>query len=472
MLKSWSLEFKQLVYDNIISSWTKKEIPEWWKWTNLTLKPKDLDNITPDTLRPLVLVEVLRKVWIGLIINQTNAIWHRHNILNPSQHGFRPKRGTDTAILQLQSIFEQSAENQSTLYLSSWDVKKAFDSLSKNTLRFGWTRLGVPEDIAKMLVSLDEQGHTIIRTPYSQKRWKKLRHKGFITLSEFFSGERGAGQGDVGSPLNWVAAYDILLCALSTVTTDNFYVKRSNNTLVPAIDIAYADDLISAMSTAAGLQLKADIVSAFSIIFGLDIATVKLRTFCHFPTGHIPTNFKQQHIHIHTSGWKQHTINIATKGTLKVLGKTYDISSKKIDTTQYKITLQRTTYGANMVRRARGSRHQRKMVLRSCVSKRAEYAGQFSSWSQAQLDQLDVPINIAYRQLTSNTIGYPTEALYLSPTMGGLGLHRISDGINTAKYSMVQRHLLNTGNILDNIHTLINNASNSTQHTHLSLIHI
>ena len=54
----------------------------------------------------------------------------------------------------LQTMFEQLAFTNSSLYLS-------FDSSSKNTLRFGWTRLGVSRDVANFLVSLDEDGHTI-----------------------------------------------------------------------------------------------------------------------------------------------------------------------------------------------------------------------------------------------------------------------------------------------------------------------
>ncbi len=92
---------KQLVYDNIIPSWGTKQLPEWWKWTHLCIKHKDPEHITPDALRPLVLVEVLRKIWIDLIIRQINNIWDKHNALHTAQHGFRPKRGTDTAILQL-----------------------------------------------------------------------------------------------------------------------------------------------------------------------------------------------------------------------------------------------------------------------------------------------------------------------------------------------------------------------------------
>jgi hypothetical protein len=118
-----------------------------------------------------------------------------------------------------------------------------------------------------------------------------------------------------------------LLCELSSVTNDHFYILRPDDTLTPSKDIAYADDLISSTSKLTGLQLKADIVSAFSIIFGLDIATNKLRTFLHNPQG---TNKRQHHEHItiHTTGWTEHIIPISTLGTLKALGM-FTISHQK-----------------------------------------------------------------------------------------------------------------------------------------------
>ena len=46
-----------------------------------------------DDLRPLM------KLWVGIIIDKITATWDRLDILAPSQHGFRPRRGTDTALL-------------------------------------------------------------------------------------------------------------------------------------------------------------------------------------------------------------------------------------------------------------------------------------------------------------------------------------------------------------------------------------
>jgi len=129
-------------------------------------KTKDPGRITPDKLRPLVIVEVLRKIWIGLIIQQINNIWARYGILHTAHHGFQ--HGPDTALLQIQTIFEQSVIDDTHLYLSSWDISMAFDSHSKNTFRFAWTRVGVPTELADLLVSFDEEGNNIVNTTYSQ----------------------------------------------------------------------------------------------------------------------------------------------------------------------------------------------------------------------------------------------------------------------------------------------------------------
>ena len=146
------------------------------------------------------------------------------------------------------------------------------------------------------------------------------------------------------------AAFDILLCALSSVEDGRFYILRHNDLLWSSDEIAYADDLVSATSTISGLQLKADIVSAYAIIFGLDIATSKLRTFLHHPSGKKP-NSSPQRITIHTSGWIPTHIRIATSGKLKALGKLYDISSIDLHKTQYEETLLRAQKSCNILQR-------------------------------------------------------------------------------------------------------------------------
>ena len=120
-----------------------------------------------------------------------------------------------------------------------------------------------------------------------------------------------------------------------------------------------------------------------------------------------------------------------------------------------------------MIARARGDPHVRRIALSSCISTRAKYTGQFSAWSDKQHKQLDIPFSAAYRKLTSNTITFPTELLYLPHKYGGLGLPRTSDLIQTAKYSALQRHILSADDTISaNMHTLLNNAANHSLHTY------
>ena len=389
-----------------------------------------------------MLVEVLRKCWIGLIVYRINTTWNSHNTLHPSQHGFRSRRGTDTALLELQAMFEQSSFSSSPLYLSSWDVRKAFNSLSKNALRFSWTRLGVPFHIAELLVSLDEKGHTTVRSPYAQREWIKRKYKGFSDR-DYFSAIRGAGQGDVSSPFNWDAAFDILLCALSSVSSDHFYISSSTGHLSPASDIAYADDLLSGMASLTGLQLKADIVSAYSIIFGLDIAINKLRTFVHYPNGppRLAPGSPSPSVVIHTSDWQPHSIPVLSTGTLKVLGKFYDISSPSIHASQFAHCKKIADTACNILSRTLGSPANLSMVASTVIAKRVEYGAQFSSWTQSEYDDIDKPFTKLYRKISSNMSSYPTSLIYLPRKLGGLGCYKVSDGIQRAKYSMIQRHL-------------------------------
>ena len=132
-----------------------------------------------------------------------------------------------------------------------------------------------PPDVAEYLVNIDRGGKTVVRTPHAQDTYWEGEYDSLEALC--FLAQLGAGQGTVDAPLNWNAVFDILLDALATVPSD--YRFHDIDCLQHStVDTAAADDLLSACGTLQALQHKADIVSAFCIIFGLDIATTKLRT--------------------------------------------------------------------------------------------------------------------------------------------------------------------------------------------------
>ena len=62
---------------------------------------------------------------------------------------------------------ETGKEFKTQVYISSWDMKRAFDALPKPLLVFSWIRMGVPADseLAEYLVAMDWGGHSLVRSP-------------------------------------------------------------------------------------------------------------------------------------------------------------------------------------------------------------------------------------------------------------------------------------------------------------------
>ena len=70
--------------------------------------PKKPTHPILEELRPIMLLEVLRNLWAGLIMAEGHGTILRHGVLHPSQHGFQPKKRTDTANVQLINMLEEA----------------------------------------------------------------------------------------------------------------------------------------------------------------------------------------------------------------------------------------------------------------------------------------------------------------------------------------------------------------------------
>eukprot|EP01036_Dinobryon_divergens_P061916 gene61916-biopygen33085 len=172
----------------------------------------------------------------------------------PGVTGFTNKMSTMTATLQYINALEDARESGQPIHRSSWDMSKAFDTVSKPAMMIAWLRLGVPEQIATWLVGLDMDGVTIVRTPNA------------------FKAELGTGQGDVSSPMCWNALFDILLVMLEQSDQTPYYCRGATGNMYKSGETAFADDMESTSATNSGMQDKANVVSAFCLIFGLRIS--------------------------------------------------------------------------------------------------------------------------------------------------------------------------------------------------------
>ena len=196
--------------------------PQWLQFGWQCPKPKDpTAEVTLGGLRPLILLEVIRKLWVGIITTRVTRAWERDGILTDAQHGFRPGRGTETVLLQFINAREHVEEALTPLYSSSSDIRRAFDSVPRGAIELSWSRLVVPSDIAHWLATMDIGGPTAICSPWALQAWSRAATAGFgnppsLDRPCIFHRERGKPQGDVSSSHNWVSFFDIALRTLQT----------------------------------------------------------------------------------------------------------------------------------------------------------------------------------------------------------------------------------------------------------------
>jgi hypothetical protein len=170
MMKEWPETVLQRVHETVDKIWREKLIPECWNKKWLCPKPKvDPEIATLNDLRPLNLLETPRKLMMGIIVKRITAVWESRGILSESQYGFRPARSCEGPTLQVLNAQEEAEESGTEFHGSSWDIKRAFDTVPKSVLVMSWERLGVPSVVANYIVDMDRNCLTIPPTPHAQR---------------------------------------------------------------------------------------------------------------------------------------------------------------------------------------------------------------------------------------------------------------------------------------------------------------
>ena len=452
MMKEWPEEVLLAAHTAMTMIWDTGTIPEWWQWKWICPIPKvDPDLATLDDLRPIALLETTRKLWMGIIVGRITGIWERDSVLANGQYGFRRNRSTEAPTVQVINALEEAEESATEIHGSSWDIRRAFDSVPKSILVMSWERLGVPKNIANYIVDLDRECLTVPLTPHA----KRLLHTGgrqafsldptsALNARGFF-GVTGTPQGDTPSPTNWNAAFDILLRALENANLHPFFV-RSGSSLYPVQDTAYADDLFSISARKEGLQLKADIVSAFAGIFGIKIATTKLRTFAKCwgsePSGWTHGDYS---LLVRNENWEPTEIPVLYANLSRIdsvfryLG--VHIDSNNLYRQQHRLLLQQIREVARTARYKQASPETIDMALTTSLHRKISFPAKFMPWSLKKLRQLDLPLNGLLKKHLLMLPGTATAALYMATDVGGMGLTRLSDQIVLDKFAMLHRGL-------------------------------
>ena len=171
---------------------------------------------------------------MGIVVHHITAIWENRGLLSNSQYGFRSQRSCEGPTLQVLNAQEEAEESGTELHGSSWDIRRAFDTVPKAVLVMSWERLGVPSDVANYIIDLDRHCLSIPLTPHAQHIRQTVGLQAFSTndtttaTAQGFLGVTGTAQGDTPSPSNWTASFDIPLRALEQAQIFPFLVRTTS----------------------------------------------------------------------------------------------------------------------------------------------------------------------------------------------------------------------------------------------------
>ena len=456
MLKHAPKEYMERLHQCIEHMWREQVTPEHWKLRWLAPIGKVPGTVNVEETRPLMLLEVGRKLLQGLMMDRLLPIWERHRFLGSQAHGAIRGKGTHTATVELINTMEQIEVQGASLYTSSWDWRHAFDSLSAAIKEMTWYRGGLPEGAIELLEQLDRGNITVVRTPFAvahaaSQEWAKhhvdANEDAGAPTVEAFEAERGDCQGAPPSAPHWVGFFDILNRGLEVAKLDEIYLRTSKWKLGKAKDVAFVDDLQSVAPTMEALQGKADIVSAFAIVMGMLLSLHKLR----FLVAHYGENDKTEQeeeeevLIVHQRGWIPHAVH-QKREDLTYIGIRHDIlpnlggprSNHELG------TMQRLRSGLRTIDAKYASRAVKIQTATVCTMAAAAYKGGYDTVTLAKQGEARAAFDGMIRKWLQKE-HMATDLLHIDTAGGGCGIPCMEDRFNRQKLTTLFS-MLNSAN--------------------------
>ena len=148
--------------------------------------------------RPIALMEALGKLFERILFMRIVKVLSKHSMIDLSQHGGMAHRSSADPIRILAEVMEDAEQSGQEFHLFSADLSKAFDSLEFWSQAMSWRALGMPEEMAMMLMNLDEMAESEVILGQGRTTSEVLGEEGWFTSG------RGVRQGSIGGPIKWI----------------------------------------------------------------------------------------------------------------------------------------------------------------------------------------------------------------------------------------------------------------------------
>ena len=194
------------------------------------LPPKVKGTRDPAQHRPITIVSIIGRLLHKILAARLEQLLP----VSVRQKGFRQWDGIGENVWMMRALLKRHRVNKKGLCLAFLDVRKAFDSVSHQSLLLAAERIGIPPPLLNYIEELYAGSSTIIEYAGARSNTIKAR--------------RGVKQGDPLSPVLFNCVMDWVLAELPTSIGINIDEKTSINHL------AFADDVVLVASTKAGLH--------------------------------------------------------------------------------------------------------------------------------------------------------------------------------------------------------------------------
>ena len=424
-----------LLVNAVISS---GNFPPLWKLRSMTLLPKKPGLLHYTEFRPIVLLDTLRKLTLGILQKRLTKVWLKHGLMDPNQYAFLPHKNTSQPLLNLMCMAEDAKQFKKPLYVVSQDIRKAYDTVPTHMGKeMALRRLGCPEHYISLFLEADLGNFITLNTAHGMTA--EFTYKSSMPNSStegWFSADRGIGQGADESPAEWDAFYDLYSSFHEKYGIDPYVLEP---VLTPAASIctsAFADDSNNPSSSSRGRDNALGLSHAFFQFHGMDIAWNK--TECaHINTvdGMSETPLKVNLDQYSLSPFTCKIKNIPASKSMKYLGLFFNLNNKWTelqDTLIHKISK-----SAGLLSSARTSSDGAWYIIQQVLMRQIEYITQFAPMSSTALKKLDGIIRATLKSKMRLPSSFPTDLLLADNSCGGIGHFGVIDSAMSARLQLV-----------------------------------
>ena len=186
-------------------------------------KGKNTCSLDPDNYRGITLLTTYNKLFEALIWSRLKQWWYDERIISDLQGATRSGSSCIHTALTLQETISKEREGNRNVFVSYYDVSKAFDSVWVDGLFFQLYKLGIKGSLWRILYKTYVNFNCCVRIGSEMSKWYPM--------------ECGIHQGGYLSLVKYTAFIDSLITTLEATKMCSAIYR------VPSSPVGYADDV-------------------------------------------------------------------------------------------------------------------------------------------------------------------------------------------------------------------------------------